>query len=743
MRWADTLAELNAKSASLGDTGFVLSGSGAGIYERGASNFGTKVADLPLAFSYQNIDDTADIDKPVSTAQAAAIEVERLARIAGDDAVSEGLYFAGPWDASSGSFPTVRAQGGAVQNGDVFDVSVAGTVDGVVFAVAERVIALVDAPSSATYAGNWYKAQTIAALSPITARLDVVESGVATNAGDIVVLAGDIAGLSLNDIGALKDLSRRISGGETVYVTAYGDSSVLGTDGVTETYNNWPNRLGSILRTMTGNANIATYNAGSGGKKVIDDWAIDNLAASVTTPFPNTEYLMICFGLNDIKVDLPGWNQNLYRTKYSELIAAVRAAGIKPIMVTSNITAGADIRPNKLMQGELLAVQRQIALDNRVDLIDPNEMLLNWQNYGSGSQRLGDIQADGTHFNDEGNVAIAQYMSYVILKDRVGLATDGAMFGYDNASYSDNVSVDYDYDVSNHFGCAPIITATASEDAADIYVWAPRDMICSYASVDRGTTATGGEEVYVSHIGTTSTVGSVVAFGAAATSVLNKPSECMFKVATLKFGLNRLRYKTPAAGVYRMGYFITHDAAKPVTVAKYSVATEREIILPQIWGTSQAIASATGGTIDLTIEGSIPVGWGAVISSTYVYHSDGTDTGPSRRANSIVVYRSATAVELMSILHGANGVISATNIKTTGTGTWAGLMTAHIGLNGADYDIQVRSNGQIVARHTAVSGTDAEFYSAYGRIGGLYRNNVDATAVSSRQAVSTVMLGTE
>tara|TARA_R110002051_G_scaffold325869_1_gene432674 strand:+ start:24114 stop:26735 length:2622 start_codon:yes stop_codon:yes gene_type:complete len=175
MRWADTLAELNAKTTSLGDTGFVLGGVDAGIYERGAVDFGAKIADLPLAFAYQNVDDTADVDKPVSTAQAAAIEVERLARIAGDDAVNEGVYFAGPWDASSGAFPTVRAQGGAVQNGDVFDVSGAGTVDGVVFAVGERIMALVDGPSSSTYAANWYQSQTIAALSPITARVTDLE----------------------------------------------------------------------------------------------------------------------------------------------------------------------------------------------------------------------------------------------------------------------------------------------------------------------------------------------------------------------------------------------------------------------------------------------------------------------------------------------------------------------------------------------------------------------------------------
>lgn len=99
------------------------------------------------------------------------------ARIVGDDRGTEGFYNAGPWDASTGAFPTVRGQGGSVQNGDTFFVpdGGAGIVDGQPqFEVGQRIIALVDNPSSATYAGNWERANTIAILAPLTSRVDAM-----------------------------------------------------------------------------------------------------------------------------------------------------------------------------------------------------------------------------------------------------------------------------------------------------------------------------------------------------------------------------------------------------------------------------------------------------------------------------------------------------------------------------------------------------------------------------------------
>lgn len=127
------------------------------------------------------------------------------ARIAGDDRGTEGFYNAGPWDASTGAFPTVRGQGGAVQNGDTFFVQDggAGVVDGQPqFEVGQRIIAQVDNPSSTTYADNWERANTIAILEPLTARVDAmsvpfdtVADFFAANLADIKAKANVATGL--------------------------------------------------------------------------------------------------------------------------------------------------------------------------------------------------------------------------------------------------------------------------------------------------------------------------------------------------------------------------------------------------------------------------------------------------------------------------------------------------------------------------------------------------------------------
>lgn len=57
--------------------------------------------------------------------------------------------YSGEFDASIGTFPVTTNQG------DWFNTTVAGTVDGQAFIVGDLLIALVDSPSTITFAGNW------------------------------------------------------------------------------------------------------------------------------------------------------------------------------------------------------------------------------------------------------------------------------------------------------------------------------------------------------------------------------------------------------------------------------------------------------------------------------------------------------------------------------------------------------------------------------------------------------------
>lgn len=68
-------------------------------------------------------------------------------------ALSSGLVWKDEWDASSGSFPG----GGVTAIGDMYTVTVAGTVDGVSFGVGDSVVAKVVNASTTTFSGNWIK----------------------------------------------------------------------------------------------------------------------------------------------------------------------------------------------------------------------------------------------------------------------------------------------------------------------------------------------------------------------------------------------------------------------------------------------------------------------------------------------------------------------------------------------------------------------------------------------------------
>ncbi|MDP2619914.1 MAG: hypothetical protein Q8P46_07010 [Hyphomicrobiales bacterium] len=103
----------------------------------------------------------------------------------------------GSWDASVGTFPG----GGTAQNGESWIVSAGGTVDGVVFSVNDRIVALADNASTTIYAANWlkldYTDQVLSVNGEVGAVVldpdDLDDSATAnkfTDAADIAKLAG-------------------------------------------------------------------------------------------------------------------------------------------------------------------------------------------------------------------------------------------------------------------------------------------------------------------------------------------------------------------------------------------------------------------------------------------------------------------------------------------------------------------------------------------------------------------------
>lgn len=108
-------------------------------------------------FGLGSVNNTADIDKPVSTAQAAADTATLNSAKAYADAVVTGLWDdRGAFDASSNTFPTTGGSGtaGAIMKGDIWTlngVALSGPLLG--YALGSTVRALSDAPGQT--AANW------------------------------------------------------------------------------------------------------------------------------------------------------------------------------------------------------------------------------------------------------------------------------------------------------------------------------------------------------------------------------------------------------------------------------------------------------------------------------------------------------------------------------------------------------------------------------------------------------------
>lgn len=103
-----------------------------------------------------NVDNTSDANKPVSTAQAAADTLVLNTAKAYSDTLVVGLIDdRGNYDASGNVFPSTGGSGagGAILKGDLWTVSVAGTLGGNAVTPGDLVRALVDTPGQT--ASNW------------------------------------------------------------------------------------------------------------------------------------------------------------------------------------------------------------------------------------------------------------------------------------------------------------------------------------------------------------------------------------------------------------------------------------------------------------------------------------------------------------------------------------------------------------------------------------------------------------
>jgi hypothetical protein len=215
------------------------------------------------------VDNTSDANKPVSTAQAAA-DASILAQAkAYTDAEAIGMWNdRGNYDASSNVFPATGGTGaaGAIEKGNIWTISVAGTLGGTAVVPKQTVRALTNNPGQT--AGNWAInsadfaiTQTISAgvtgqapsSNAVFDALAAKEPTIATGNAAQYIKGDKTLGILGNDVRALplSGLNINLTGAITTsdtFITAYGrlQNQITALSG----------SLGSLDKTDVGLANV-------------------------------------------------------------------------------------------------------------------------------------------------------------------------------------------------------------------------------------------------------------------------------------------------------------------------------------------------------------------------------------------------------------------------------------------------------------------------------------------------------
>lgn len=121
------------------------------------------------------------------------------------NATTNAFVLVGSWDPTTNAFPG----GTSTKKGNVFLVTGAATVNGVEFNVGDRIAALIDNPSNTTYANNWFKEDYTDRVSSVAGRT----GNVALTVDDLTNATADAKTLLGYDLAGMKTFLGVGSGG--------------------------------------------------------------------------------------------------------------------------------------------------------------------------------------------------------------------------------------------------------------------------------------------------------------------------------------------------------------------------------------------------------------------------------------------------------------------------------------------------------------------------------------------------
>jgi hypothetical protein len=296
----------------------------------------------PSSIGLGNVNNTSDVNKPVSTAQAAA----DAATLASAQSYADGLIVGlwndrGNYDASTNVFPSTGGSGtaGAIAKGDIWTVSVAGTVGGVLVNPRETIRALINNPGQT--ANNW------AIGLANTDIVDSVTSGVTSSAPTQNAVASAISA-------AVAGIAPQV---QSNWTAVSGVAAILNKPTIPSKVSDLTNDLGFITTQYSLGAATASVLGGvkiGANVSVAGDGTISVAAPVTTLPWtaitskPNT---LAGFGITLVSGDITGAlgftpynnsNPSGYQTS-SQVNAAITAAAYSLPIASTTVLGGVKV----------------------------------------------------------------------------------------------------------------------------------------------------------------------------------------------------------------------------------------------------------------------------------------------------------------------------------------------------------------------------------------------------------------
>jgi|GEM_PF-2053861 len=188
--------------------------------------------------------------------------------------------------------------------------------------------------------------------------------------------------------------------------------------------NAWPKKLQDILRAYYANPNIAVWNCGYSGQRICDGWANSFFERAIPNRYgAMPDLVFIAFGANDAKLIGSGIADHLAETE--KLIRKIIGYGALPVLLTCDANwqsvqswaVESNGYENTEISRQIDAAKIGLASRYGLPLLDLAAIELAWLTQNSDGNDFFEDQNDGLHFGNAGHAFKAMAVARTLIRD--------------------------------------------------------------------------------------------------------------------------------------------------------------------------------------------------------------------------------------------------------------------------------------------------------------------------------------